>query len=83
MLAVALAIECADELVDGAKGAALPLIRHDLGLSYGQVGLLASVPLLVGGLLELPLGVLAGAGPAGSCTRLALAGNSVRRRALV
>jgi FSR family fosmidomycin resistance protein-like MFS transporter len=48
--------------VDGAKGAALPLIRHDLGLSYGQVGLLVSVPLLVGGFLELPLGVLAGDG---------------------
>jgi FSR family fosmidomycin resistance protein-like MFS transporter len=46
---VALAVELADELVDGAKGAALPLIRHDLGLSYGQIGLLASVPLLVGG----------------------------------
>jgi FSR family fosmidomycin resistance protein-like MFS transporter len=51
-----------DELVDGAKGAALPLIRRDLDLSYGQVGLLASVPLLVGGFLELPLGVLAGQG---------------------
>jgi MFS transporter, FSR family, fosmidomycin resistance protein len=48
--------------VDGAKGAALPLIRHDLGLSYGQIGLLASIPLLVGGALELPLGLLAGAG---------------------
>jgi MFS transporter, FSR family, fosmidomycin resistance protein len=58
-LAVALAIELTDELADGAKGAALPLIRHDLGLSYAQVGLLASVPLLVGGLLELPLGILA------------------------
>jgi MFS transporter, FSR family, fosmidomycin resistance protein len=62
VLAVALAIEFADELVDGAKGAALPLIRHDLGLSYEQVGLLASVPLLLGGFLELPLGVLAGDG---------------------
>jgi FSR family fosmidomycin resistance protein-like MFS transporter len=49
--------------VDGAKGAALPLIRHDLALSYAQVGLLASVPLLVGGALELPLGILAGDGP--------------------
>ena len=58
-MAVALAVELADELVDGAKGAALPLIRHDLGLSYGQVGLLASVPLLVGGALELPLGIMA------------------------
>ena len=59
---MALAVELADELADGAKGAALPLIRHDLGLSYGQIGLLASVPLLVGGLLELPLAVLAGQG---------------------
>jgi MFS transporter, FSR family, fosmidomycin resistance protein len=48
--------------VDGAKGAALPLIRHDLGLSYDQVGWLASVPLLLGGVLELPLGVLTGDG---------------------
>ena len=48
--------------MDGVKGAALPLIRHDLGLSYEQVGLLASVPLLVGGFLELPMGVLAGQG---------------------
>ncbi|MGD0241296.1 MAG: MFS transporter [Streptosporangiaceae bacterium] len=55
-------MEFADELADGAKGAALPLIRHDLGLSYEQVGLLASVPLLAGGFLELPLGVLAGDG---------------------
>jgi MFS transporter, FSR family, fosmidomycin resistance protein len=61
-LAVALAVELADELVDGAKGAALPLIRHDLGLSYGQIGLLASVPLLAGGALELPLGIVAGQG---------------------
>jgi MFS transporter, FSR family, fosmidomycin resistance protein len=62
VLAAGLAVELADELVDGAKGAALPLIRHDLGLSYPQIGLLASVPLLVGGLVELPLGVLAGEG---------------------
>jgi FSR family fosmidomycin resistance protein-like MFS transporter len=74
VLAVALAIEFADELVDGAKGAALPLIRHDLGLSYAQVGLLASVPLLVGGLLELPLGLLAGQGRG---RRLAIFGGGV------
>ena len=49
-------------MVDGARGAALPLIRHDLGLSYAQVGLLASVPLLAGGALELPLGLLADGG---------------------
>jgi MFS transporter, FSR family, fosmidomycin resistance protein len=74
VLAVALAIEFADELVDGAKGAALPLIRHDLGLSYEQVGLLASVPLLLGGFLELPLGVLAGDGRR---RRLAILGGGI------
>jgi MFS transporter, FSR family, fosmidomycin resistance protein len=62
VLAAALAVELVDELVDGTKGAAFPLIRHDLALTYGQVGLLASVPLLLGSLLELPLGVLAGHG---------------------
>jgi FSR family fosmidomycin resistance protein-like MFS transporter len=61
-LAAALAVELIDEFVDGAKGAAFPLIRHDLGLSYGQIGLLASVPLLLGSFLELPVGVLAGHG---------------------
>ena len=62
MLAAALAVALVDELVDGTKSAALPLIRESLGLSYGQVGLLVSVPLLLGSLLELPLGVLAGHG---------------------
>jgi len=62
MLAAALAAVLVDELVDGTKSAALPLMRHDLHLSYGQVGLLASVPLVLGSVLELPLGVLAGHG---------------------
>jgi MFS transporter, FSR family, fosmidomycin resistance protein len=62
MLAAALAAVLIDELVDGTKSAALPLMRHDLHLSYGQVGLLASVPLVLGSVLELPLGVLAGHG---------------------
>jgi MFS transporter, FSR family, fosmidomycin resistance protein len=62
VLAAALAVELVDELVDGAKSAALPLIRHDLGLSYSQIGLLESAPLLLGSLLELPLGFLAGHG---------------------
>jgi MFS transporter, FSR family, fosmidomycin resistance protein len=61
-LMVALSVEFVDELVDGTKGAALPLIRASLGLSYSQIGLLAAVPLLVGGLLELPFGLLAGDG---------------------
>ncbi|HEV2242685.1 MAG TPA: hypothetical protein VGR98_16700, partial [Streptosporangiaceae bacterium] len=62
MLAAALAAVLVDELVDGTKSAALPLMRQDLHLSYGQVGLLASVPLVLGSVLELPLGVLAGHG---------------------
>jgi MFS transporter, FSR family, fosmidomycin resistance protein len=62
-LAAALAVELVDELVDGTKSAAMPLIRHDLGLSYLQIGLLAAVPLVVGSILELPVGIISGAGP--------------------
>jgi FSR family fosmidomycin resistance protein-like MFS transporter len=62
VLAAALAAELIDELVDGTKGAALPLMRHDLGLSYTQLGLLASVPVLIGSFAELPMGLLAGYG---------------------
>jgi FSR family fosmidomycin resistance protein-like MFS transporter len=61
-LLAALAVEYADELLDGTKSAAMPLIRHDLGLSYVQVGLLAAVPLFAGSLLELPFGVISGTG---------------------
>lgn len=62
VLAIALAIESLDELVDGTKGAAFPLIRADLRLSYVQVGLLIAMPLFVGSLIELPLGLVAGYG---------------------
>jgi MFS transporter, FSR family, fosmidomycin resistance protein len=58
LLAVALAVEFADELVDGVKSAEMPAIQHSLGISYAQIGLLTAVPLLVGGLLELPAGLL-------------------------
>jgi MFS transporter, FSR family, fosmidomycin resistance protein len=58
VLGVALVVEFADELADGLKGAALPGIKQSLGLSYGQLGLLAALPLLVGGLLELPVGLV-------------------------
>ena len=47
---------------------------RDLGLSYAQVGLLASVPLLAGGFLELPLGILAGQGRR---RRLAILGGGI------
>jgi FSR family fosmidomycin resistance protein-like MFS transporter len=62
VLAAALAVELVDELAGGVKSAALPLIRRDLGLSYGQIGLLESAPLLLGSIMELPLGILAGHG---------------------
>jgi MFS transporter, FSR family, fosmidomycin resistance protein len=62
VLAAALAVELVDELAGGVKSAALPLIRRDLGLSYGQIGLLESAPLLLGSIIELPLGILAGHG---------------------
>src|SRR5215469_1671988 len=61
-LLAALAVELVDELVDGTKSAAMPLIRHDLGLTYVQVGLLAAVPLILGSVIELPVGVLSGTG---------------------
>lgn len=61
-LIAALAVEFADELFDGTKSAVMPLIRHDLSLTYVQIGLLGSVPLIAGSILELPLGVLSGTG---------------------
>jgi FSR family fosmidomycin resistance protein-like MFS transporter len=61
-LTAALAVELVDELVDGTKSAALPLVQHTLTLSYAQIGLLTAVPLLAGSVLELPLGLAAGQG---------------------
>jgi len=74
-LLAALAVELVDELFDGTKGAALPLIRHDLALSYIQVGLLTAIPLIVGSLIELPMGVLSG--PDNRRRRFILAGGLV------
>ncbi len=62
MLFAALTVELVDELVDGTKSAAMPLIRHDFALSYVQIGLLGAVPLIVGSVLELPVGVISGTG---------------------
>jgi MFS transporter, FSR family, fosmidomycin resistance protein len=55
-VAVLLTIELVDELVP--RSAALPGIRHELGLSYAQVGLILSVPVLVGVALEPAIGLL-------------------------
>lgn len=54
-----LLVEFLDELVDGVGGAAWPLIRDDLRLSYTQVGLLLTVPSLVGNTVEPGLFILA------------------------
>lgn len=70
-----------DELADGTRAAALPLIRRDLGLSYGQLGLLAAAPVLLGSLLELPVGALAGHGRRRH--RIILAGGAVFLAALL
>ena len=56
---VLLAIELLDELVGGSRAAAWPLIRHDLGLSYAEIGLLLALPGLFGSALD-PLIGLAG-----------------------
>ena len=63
-----LAVEFLDELVFGVREAAWPLIRDDLRLSYAQVGVVLSVPVLFGNLVEPAIGIL---------------GDVWRRRALV
>lgn len=65
---VLLAIEFLDELIFGAREAAWPLMRDALALSYAQVGLLLSVPGVVGAFVEPFIGIL---------------GDTGRRRALV
>nr|WP_246580981.1 MFS transporter [Deinococcus aestuarii] len=61
-LTTALVIELLDELVDGVTGAAWPLVREDLSLSYAQVGLLLGVPAVLANLVEPAFGLLADAG---------------------
>jgi len=55
---VLLLIEFLDEFVFGAREAAWPLIRTDLGLSYAQVGLLLGLPNVVGNMIEPVIGIL-------------------------
>jgi FSR family fosmidomycin resistance protein-like MFS transporter len=55
---ILLAIEFLDELVDGSRQAAWPLIRRDLGLSYTDIGLLLAIPNFVGNIVEPPLALL-------------------------
>ncbi len=47
-----LAIEFLDELIGGALSAAMPLIRDDLHLNYAQIGILLSLPGIIGNIVE-------------------------------
>ncbi len=59
LLLVALyGVELLDELIYGLGGAALPLLKNDLALSYTQVGLLFTVPGLVALAAEPLIGLL-------------------------
>jgi FSR family fosmidomycin resistance protein-like MFS transporter len=71
LAAIFLAIEFLDELVYGLLGAAWPLIRNDLGLTYAQIGLLVGFPLILGNVIEPALGLL---GDLGRRKRIVLAG---------
>ena len=53
-----LLIEFFDEFVGGAREAAWPLLRADLGLSYAQIGILLGAPAMVSSVVEPFLGVL-------------------------
>src|SRR5215813_15264650 len=66
-----LTIELLDELVFGAREAAWPLIRDDLGLTYLQVGLLLGVPGLIASFIEPAFGIM---GDIGHRRRLILMG---------
>jgi len=62
VVTVLLLIELLDELVFGTREAAWPLVRHDLHLSYGAIGLLLAVPQIGAAVIEPVMGVLADAG---------------------
>lgn len=49
---VLLLIELLDEFVFGAREAALPLIRDELNLSYQQIGLLLTLPIVIASVIE-------------------------------
>jgi FSR family fosmidomycin resistance protein-like MFS transporter len=54
-----LLVEFVDELSFGAREAAWPLIRTDLGLSYTQIGILLALPNFIASILETGLDILA------------------------
>jgi FSR family fosmidomycin resistance protein-like MFS transporter len=68
LLLALLAVELIDELVFGVRNAAWPMMRADLQLTCEQIGVLLSLPTIVGGLIEPAIGIL---------------GDTSRRRALL
>jgi FSR family fosmidomycin resistance protein-like MFS transporter len=55
---VILVIEFLDEFVYGIREAGWPLIRDDLDLSYIQIGVLLTLPRMLGSMIEPPIGIL-------------------------
>ena len=55
--AVLLAIEFIDEIVFGAREAAWPRVRTDIGLSYTEIGLLLGIPNVVSAVVEPAFGI--------------------------
>ncbi|HEX6350577.1 MAG TPA: MFS transporter [Candidatus Dormibacteraeota bacterium] len=62
ILVLFFAIEALDEFVFGAREAAWPLIRHDLGLTYAEIGLVLGVPGVLAALVEPGLFLFGDAG---------------------
>jgi MFS transporter, FSR family, fosmidomycin resistance protein len=58
MHVIYLLIEYLDELVFGVGEVALPLMRDDLTLTYMQIGLLLSLPGIIGAFIEPFIGIL-------------------------
>ncbi|MDZ4765304.1 MAG: MFS transporter [Chloroflexota bacterium] len=67
-VALALAIEFYDEIIDGVGRISITFIRDDLNLSYGQIGLLVGIPTILAAFIEPFIGI---------------AGDTKRRAALV
>jgi FSR family fosmidomycin resistance protein-like MFS transporter len=57
-IAVLYGVELLDEFIYGLFGAALPTIKTELGLTYTQVGLLFTLPGLIGVVSEPFIGLL-------------------------
>lgn len=55
---ILLLIEFVDELVGGVREAAWPLLRSDLNLDYFQIGMLISLPGIIGSFIEPLIGIL-------------------------